>query len=182
MRNRKEQSPNPTSIPHHHSSFIDGEPMAALLKSIRRGVESAKLENGGDSLPHKFWLKQQFAIGVNEVTRVLERMSPDAPHSPKSPSVQLQNFGNVQAVLVASDCNPRWLTRHLPTLASSKKVPLFFVKCDKKGAASLRLGQLVNLKTAIAVGIKAKGNAVNQCMEEHLLLSTNEIDPRKKSS
>ncbi|KAE9464137.1 hypothetical protein C3L33_03948, partial [Rhododendron williamsianum] len=28
------------------------------------------------ALPHKIWLKQQFSIGVNEVTRVLECMPP----------------------------------------------------------------------------------------------------------
>ncbi|CAN0885191.1 hypothetical protein LINGRAHAP2_LOCUS15047 [Linum grandiflorum] len=159
-------------------SCIQGEPLAALLKSIRRGLESAKTENGGDSLPQKFWFKQQFAMGVNEVTRVLERMSPPTDHppqlqeNPKSPSVQLQ------AVLVASDCNPRWLTRHLPSLASSRKVPLLFIKGDQKGGGSLRLGELVNLKTAIAVGVKVKGNAVNQCLKEHLLLlRSNEMIP-----
>lgn len=58
----------------------------------------------------------------------------------------------MQSVFVASDSNPRWLTKHLPSLASSRKVPLIFVK-DKKGG-SLRLGELVKLKTAIAIGIK----------------------------
>lgn len=57
-----------------------------------------------------------------------------------------------QAILIASDCNPRWLTKHLPSLALSRKVPLIFVKDKKSG--SLRLGQLVKLKTAIAIGVK----------------------------
>lgn len=60
----------------------------------------------------------------------------------------------MQAVLVASDCSSRWLTKHLQSLASSRSVPLIFVKDNKEG--SLRLGELVKLKTAIAVGIKVR--------------------------
>lgn len=60
----------------------------------------------------------------------------------------------MQAVLVASDCNPRWLTKHLLSLASSRNVPLVFVRDTKQG--SLRLGELVQLKTAIAIGIKVR--------------------------
>lgn len=58
----------------------------------------------------------------------------------------------MQAVLLASDCNPKWLTKHLPGLASSRRVPLIFVRDMKSG--SLRLGEVVKLKTAIAIGVK----------------------------
>ena len=61
-----------------------------------------------------------------------------------------------KVILLAADCNPRWLIKHLPGLALSRNVPLIFVK-DKKGG-SLRLGELVKLKTAIAVGIKVTGH------------------------
>ncbi|CAI0425010.1 unnamed protein product [Linum tenue] len=170
MRNKKKAGvlkPTDSACIPHDQRTIEGESLAVFLTSIRRGIESAKKEFEGNSLPQKFWFKQQFAIGVNEVTRVLERMSPaetvpsafPGSQNPKAPCVQLQ------AVLVASDCNPKWLTKHLPSLALSRKVPLIFIKCDKKGGGSLRLGELVNLKTAIAVGVRAKGNAVNQCME-----------------
>lgn len=67
----------------------------------------------------------------------------------------------MQAVLVASHCNPRWLTKHLESLASSRSVPLIFVKDDKEG--SLRLGELVKLKTALAIGIK-----VRSCLAQDL--------------
>jgi hypothetical protein len=63
-------------------------------------------------------------------------------------------FMMMQAVLVASDCNPLWLTKHLQSLAASRGVPLIFVKDNKQG--SLRLGELVKLKTAIAIGIKVR--------------------------
>lgn len=58
----------------------------------------------------------------------------------------------LQAILIATDCNPRGLTKHLPILASSREVPVIFVK-DKKGG-SFKLGEIVNLKTAMAIGVK----------------------------
>lgn len=70
------------------------------------------------------------------------------------PVVTLFTIYVMQAVLVASDCNPRWLTKHLPNLASSRGVPLIFARDNKEG--SLRLGELVKLKTAIAIGIKVR--------------------------
>ncbi|KAE8008398.1 hypothetical protein FH972_004914 [Carpinus fangiana] len=176
MPSRKKASKNhvdiskASSAPPQEQDCYEGERLARLLKLIQREIESARLLDG-NSLPEKLWFKQRFSIGVNDVTRVLERMAPCAQvgSSPqprsisanlKAPSVQLQ------AVLLASDCNPRWLTKHLPSLASSRRVPLIFVK-DKKGG-SLRLGELVRLKTAIAIGVKAKGNAINQLLEKIL--------------
>ncbi|KAF9669191.1 hypothetical protein SADUNF_Sadunf14G0082200 [Salix dunnii] len=120
-------------------------------------IESTKTLDE-NSLPEKFWFKQQFAIGVNEVTRVLERMSPvsESGRSLQQSHVMCTNHKipsvHLQAILIASDCNPKWPAKHLPSLASSRKVPLIFVK-DKRGG-SLRLGELVKLKTAIAIGVK----------------------------
>ncbi|GMJ09266.1 hypothetical protein like AT4G01790 [Hibiscus trionum] len=135
-------------------SCYEGERLVNVLESIQRGIKSARVL-AGNSLPEKMWLKQQFAIGVNDVTRVLERM--DEGCTAQSPCVRLQ------AILLAADCNPKWLTKHLPMLAKSRKVPLIIVRDDKKG--SLRLGELVKLKTAIAIGVKARGSAINQIME-----------------
>ncbi|XP_039012155.1 uncharacterized protein LOC120141306 [Hibiscus syriacus] len=136
----------------------EGEQLVNVLKSIQRGIESARVL-AGNSLPEKVWLKQQFAIGVNDVTRVLERMPliTDEGCTTQSPCVRLQ------AILLAADCNSKWLTKHLPMLVKSRKVPLIIVRDDKKG--SLRLGELVKLKTAIAIGVKARGSAINQIME-----------------
>ncbi|WOL13580.1 hypothetical protein Cni_G22350 [Canna indica] len=58
----------------------------------------------------------------------------------------------LKAVILASDCNPRWLKKHIPTLASSRRVPVILVKDNKR--SSLRLGQVVKLKTTLAIGIK----------------------------
>ncbi|XP_074317781.1 uncharacterized protein LOC141653817 [Silene latifolia] len=69
----------------------------------------------------------------------------------------------LQAVLVASDCNPKSLIKHLPSLATSRKVPLLYVKDKKEG--SLRLGELVKVKTAMAIGVKAKKSSINQFVQ-----------------
>ncbi|KAE8699648.1 protein translocase subunit SecA [Hibiscus syriacus] len=139
-------------------SCYEGEQFVHVLKSIQRGIESARVLTG-NSLPEKVWLKQQFAIGVNDVTRVPERMAhiSDEGCTAPSPCVKLQ------AILLAGDCNPMWLTKHLPMLAKSRKVPLIIVGDDKKG--SLRLGELVKLKTAIAIGVNARGSAINRITE-----------------
>ncbi|CAA6675453.1 unnamed protein product [Spirodela intermedia] len=141
----------------------------SLLASILAEVELERLSKGG--IPDKIWTKQQFAIGINDVTRVLERMSRKekglqaekdsaAIHHRPSPLVSLQ------AVLVASDCTPRYLTHHIPTLANSLGVPVVPVR--DYGGGSLRLGELVKLKTAMAVGVKARGSRINKAMEEFL--------------
>ncbi|GAA0146616.1 hypothetical protein LIER_36350 [Lithospermum erythrorhizon] len=158
-----------SSVPAQtQQNCYEGERLASLLKSIRREMESV-MRSDRVILPEKLCLKKQFSIGVNEVTRVLERMNPlshtddtkDDDNLNKAPSIKLQ------AILLANDCNPRWLTKHLLGLASSREVPLIFVR-DMKGG-SLRLGELVKLKTAIAVGIKARGNAINQLVADILL-------------
>ncbi|KAJ1425595.1 Ribosomal protein L7Ae/L30e/S12e/Gadd45 [Sesbania bispinosa] len=160
--------PNSSSVSLENNCY-EGERLTNLLQSIRRGIESAR-HLDRSSLPEKIWLKQQFSIGVNDVTRVLERMKPFAEvegpaqllplikSNHKAPCVKLQ------AVFVTSDCNPRWLTKHLQSLASSRSVPLIFVRDNKEG--SLRLGELVKLKTAIAIGIKVKGNAINKIIDD----------------
>ena len=58
----------------------------------------------------------------------------------------------LQAILLALDCSPRSLTKHIPSMASSRNVPVIFVKDNKRG--SMRLGELVKLKTAMAIGVK----------------------------
>lgn len=59
-------------------------------------------------------------------------------------------------MLLATDCNPKWLTKHIPVISASRNVPVLALK-DNKGS-SLRLGELVNVRTALAIGIKV-GNS-----------------------
>ncbi|KAL8094410.1 uncharacterized protein LOC141690099 isoform X3 [Apium graveolens] len=146
---------------------FDGENLVQLLKSIQREIESARILDS--VVPDKIWVKQQFSIGVNDVTRVLERMP--AVVATADSSILMIGSGNsknvgLQAILLASDCYPQMLTKHLPSLASSKNVPLIYVKDKRRG--SLRLGDLVKLKTTIAIGVKDRGNGINQLIENIL--------------
>ncbi|MCL7041153.1 hypothetical protein MKW94_007604, partial [Papaver nudicaule] len=134
-------------------------------------IESAKLSEG--VLPEKIRIKKQFSIGVNEVTRILERMKPMSESGSTSPQPALDSCVKkggssvrLQAVIVAADCNPRWLTKHIPSLAYSRKVPLIFVR-DKKGG-SLRLGEIVKMKTAIVIGVKVTDSGINKLIGEIL--------------
>lgn len=150
---------------------IGGDALDDLLSKLVRSVEVAKASKGG--LPEKIWMKQQFAIGVNDVTRVLERMPPAATHSTHSSSEAQTVSGQsrapmvpLQAVLVAADCNPKWLTKHIPTLASTRQVPVLCLKDNKGG--SLRLGHVVNVRTALAIGVKARDSIINKTIDEVL--------------
>ncbi|KAI3768914.1 hypothetical protein L6452_00010 [Arctium lappa] len=141
----------------------EGESLHHLLNSIQREIKLARLSD--ESLPQKIWLKQQFCIGVNDVSRVLERMPPVSGSSQNATSRNAKAIPlQLQAILLATDCNPGWLTKHLSCLASSREVPVIFVK-DKKGG-SFKLGEMVNLKTAMAIGVKARGNAINQLIAQ----------------
>lgn len=95
---------------------------------------------------HPSPLQQQFSIGVNDVTRLLERMPRSGNNGHPPQSIQLQ------AILVAVDCSPKLLTKHIPVMAASRRVPVICIKDDKGG--SFRLGALVKLKTSLSIGIK----------------------------
>ncbi|KAG6427617.1 hypothetical protein SASPL_111863 [Salvia splendens] len=159
---------------------FEGETLARFLKSVQREIESARIVD--ETLPLKIWIKQQFAVGVNEVTRGLERMPPNRgdEKSPVGKNVDdgEARCGYFQVILVASDCNPRTLTKHLPALAASRNVPLISVRDRKEG--SLRLGELIKVKTAIAIGVKAKGNAINQLIKE--ALTNNKINSTEEEA
>ncbi|XP_071725842.1 uncharacterized protein [Rutidosis leptorrhynchoides] len=155
----------------------EGESLLHLLNSIQREIKLSRLSD--ESLPYKIWLKQQFSIGVNDVTRVLERMLPVTGSITSPPQKALCDCRNsksphlkLQAILISTDCNPRGLTKHLPILASSRQVPVIFVK-DKNGG-SFKLGEMVNLKTAMAIGIKARGNSINKLIGE--ILEDNQVN------
>ncbi|KAJ4905514.1 Ribosomal protein L7Ae/L30e/S12e/Gadd45 family protein [Raphanus sativus] len=140
------------------SDYYEGERLTHLLGLVQRGIETSKTSNV-NPLPDKIWLKKQIAIGINEVTRVLERMKPN-PNDTRQPPVQLQ------VVIVVADCKPRMLTKHIPNLAASRNVPVIYIRDHKR--ASLRLGELVKLKTALAIGVKARGTDLNLILKQIL--------------
>ncbi|KAJ0250089.1 hypothetical protein HA466_0142890 [Hirschfeldia incana] len=140
------------------SDYYEGERLTHLLGLVQRGIETSKTLNV-NSLPDKIWLKKQIAIGINEVTRVLERMKPN-PNDTRQTPVQLQ------VVIIVADCKPRMLTKHIPNLAASRNVPVIYIRDHKR--ASLRLGELVKLKTALAIGFKARGTDLNLIIQQIL--------------
>uniref|UniRef100_A0A0E0LNT8 Ribosomal protein eL8/eL30/eS12/Gadd45 domain-containing protein n=1 Tax=Oryza punctata TaxID=4537 RepID=A0A0E0LNT8_ORYPU len=154
------------------SAPVGGDALDDLLSKLIRSVEVAKASREG--LPEKIWMKRQFAIGVNDVTRVLERMpAAAATHFGHSSSETLTDKALcrapsvlLQVVLVAADCNPKWLTKHIPTLASTRQVPVLCLKDNKE--SSLRLGQVVNVRTALAIGVKARDSIINKAIDEVL--------------
>ena len=76
----------------------------------------------------------------------------DLMRNPESDKYVSFYNATMQAVLVAADCNPKWLTKHIPTLASTRQVPVLCIKDNKGG--SVRLGHVVNIRTALAIGVK----------------------------
>ncbi|XP_047065552.1 uncharacterized protein LOC124673533 [Lolium rigidum] len=166
------------------SDYFGGDTLDELLSKLIRSVEVAKASRGG--LPEKIWMKQQFCVGVNDVTRVLERMpagvashcgcsSEGSTHKVlrRAPLVPLQ------AVLIAADCNPKWLTKHIPTLASTRQVPVLCLK-DNKGS-SQRVGQVANVGTALVIGIKSRDSIINKTIDEELKGSKRVADEQKIS-
>ncbi|XP_051185767.1 uncharacterized protein [Lolium perenne] len=167
------------------SDYIGGDTLDELLFKLIRSVEVAKASRGG--LPEKIWMKQQFCVGVNDVTRVLERMpAAVASHSgcsseaPTHKVLRRAPLVPLQAVLIAADCNPKWLTKHIPTLASTRQVPVLCLK-DNRGS-SLRLGQVANVRTALAIGIKARNSIINKIIDEVLKGSKLVADEQKTSA
>ncbi len=59
----------------------------------------------------------------------------------------------LQVVIVAIDVNPRTLINHVILLCTSRGVPILPVS-GGDGCGSLRLGELLGTRTAIAIGIK----------------------------
>ncbi|XP_021717996.1 uncharacterized protein LOC110685782 [Chenopodium quinoa] len=158
---------------------IEGDRLFRLLHSLQREIESELQSN--KILPEKLWFKQHFAVGINEVTRLLERMAPSSDDAAFAAAQKgsggrppCSSVAKLQAVLVASDCNSRWLTKHLPSLATSRDVSIIYVKDNKEG--SLRLGEVVKVKTAVALGVKVKGSSINQLLEEVLHDKSKELN------
>ncbi|XP_031496987.1 uncharacterized protein LOC116262075 isoform X3 [Nymphaea colorata] len=144
--------------------IIDGENLSSFLELLGREIELGKLSRG--AAPEKIWMKQQFSIGVNDTTRVLERMprAKDIPECSMPSESKNESSVQLQALLVASDCGSKWLIKHFPSLAYSRGVPLISIADNKAG--SLRLGEVVKLKTAIAIG--ANGSGINKFVTNFL--------------
>ncbi|OEL22850.1 hypothetical protein BAE44_0016133 [Dichanthelium oligosanthes] len=157
------------------SDFIRGDDLDDLLSKLVRSVEIAKASRGG--LPEKIWMKVSLSLlcFTNSLTLVPLGCSCTLLNKLAFAYSHIQQLNGL-AVLVAADCNPKWLTKHIPTLASTRKVPILSLK-DNKGS-SLRLGHVVNVRTALAIGVKARDSIVNKTIDEVLKstkLAANEL-------
>lgn len=187
------------SLHHTQTAPIFGPRLHGLLEILHSAI---KMEIGAakESLPSKVVMRKCkifFYIGVNNVTRALERM-PLVQKKPiqkeladlgtKNESVQAELGSNgknrwdaeleksisslsttphIQAVLAASDVHPRLLISHLPDLAASRNVPLLTIS-GGGGTGSMRLGEIFNVRTAIAVALKNGDSAINAVMKSFL--------------
>ncbi|XP_049935866.1 uncharacterized protein LOC116262075 isoform X2 [Nymphaea colorata] len=144
--------------------IIDGENLSSfleLLGSFCQGNRIGKAFKGSSS-------RKDLDEGVNDTTRVLERMprAKDIPECSMPSESKNESSVQLQALLVASDCGSKWLIKHFPSLAYSRGVPLISIADNKAG--SLRLGEVVKLKTAIAIGVKANGSGINKFVTNFL--------------
>jgi len=176
-------------------AYFKGKPLDELLEELSRAIEAAEQLKG--QVHDNIWMKQKFSVGINDVTRTLERMpiakaiqnniadikypelvpetfdhfttSEDGDVGPnKQFFSSLKETGKqvvqLQAVLIAIDCHPRVLVSHLPGLASSRDIPLLCI--EDHGRGSLRLGQLVKLKRAGAIGVKVGKSTINKAIQD----------------
>ena len=81
-------------------------------------------------------------LGVNKVTRALERQGTDA-------SLDLQ------LVLVCKDVRPAILVEHVPLQCALQKVPVCALSTTERDS-SFRLGKLLGLPTAMAVAVTVR--------------------------
>lgn len=175
--------------------YFKQKPLDELLEKLSRAIEAAEQLKG--QVHDNIWMKQMFSVGINDVTRTLERLPiaktiqnniPDIKHPELVPEtfghfttsededvapnkesfISLKKTGkqviHLQAVLAAIDCHPRVLVGHLPNLTSSRDVPLLCI--EDHGSGSLRLGQLVKLKRAGAIGVKVGKSEINKAIQD----------------
>jgi large subunit ribosomal protein L7Ae len=90
------------------AQFVKYEMSDALYDSVKVIVEKASKSG-------------KIKVGVNEVTKILER-------------------GKAKFVVMAEDVSPEELLLHIPSLSESKKVPFTYVKAKKE------LGEFAGLK------------------------------------
>ncbi|KAH9550669.1 hypothetical protein CY35_10G083500 [Sphagnum magellanicum] len=126
------------------------------FKKLKAGAKERRIKG----------LKENLIVGINNVTRALEKLPSDAANTFNT-NLQLKVVQNIdaglqdlelkvtqlQVVLVAIDVNPRTLINHVMLLCTSRGVPILPVS-GGDGCGSLRLGELLGTRTAIAIGIK----------------------------
>ncbi|KAL2630356.1 hypothetical protein R1flu_015042 [Riccia fluitans] len=162
---------------------ISGKAVDLFLKSVSQALKDSGVnvegenpdQNGGRSVGRN--LKVHFCIGINSVTRTLERMpsknkkrSGIAEKLANLSEMELSGAGKskpetLQAIVVAVDVQPKNLVGHLGYLCHSRGVPMVSIN-GGDGMGSLRLGEVLGLKTAVVIGIKIA--VVSDALLKHL--------------
>ncbi|KAG0597957.1 hypothetical protein M758_12G033100 [Ceratodon purpureus] len=174
-----------------------GKQLESLLQALSRAIEivlekraeELDLEKGkeGSKKCLAKELKANLCVGINNVSRALERMpaksaitSLGEPQSKRSKTVdnivtELEALGQqiqpkrakatpLQAVIVAIDVQPKALVAHLGVLCASRGVLMLPIR-GGDGSGSLKLGEVLGTRTAIAVGIKEGDTPINWAVE-----------------
>jgi len=140
------------------------------FKKLKAGAKERRIKG----------LKENLIVGINNVTRALEKLPSDAANTFNT-NLQLKVVQNIdaglqdlelkvtqlQVVIVAIDVNPRTLINHVMLLCTSRGVPILPVS-GGDGCGSLRLGELLGTRTAIAIGIKEGDTPINWALQSIL--------------
>lgn len=178
-----------------------GKQLESLLLALSSAIEIVLEKQAEELSPKKVHeknkpcvakaLKSHLCIGINSVTRALERM-PAKPMGgallgepePKRLKIvdnivtELETLGQqqhskrdnrtpLQAVLVAADVQPKSLVAHLGVLCASRGVVMLPIS-GGDGSGSLKLGEVFGTRTAIAIGIKEGDTPINWAVESIL--------------
>ena len=90
-------------------------------------------------------------VGVNEVTKALEKVSVNRNGSESADRLLL--------VILCSDVRPLVLVEHVPMLCALRQVPIC-VLTSKERDSSFRLGDIFGLRSAMALGIRVCRTAI----------------------
>ncbi|XP_024357829.1 uncharacterized protein [Physcomitrium patens] len=171
-----------------------GKHLELLLRELANAIEIV-VENQAGEISRsevkegskKCLPKANLCVGINNVTRTLERMpakpagASEGESQPKrsktvdntvtklgTSAQQLHpkssNVTRLQAVIVAADVQPKALVAHLGALCASRGVVILPVS-GGDGSGSLKLGEVLGTRAAIAIGIKEGDTPINWAVE-----------------
>ncbi|XP_057834284.2 uncharacterized protein LOC131044847 isoform X2 [Cryptomeria japonica] len=172
--------------------YVKDKCLDELLEKLSRSIEAMGQPKGK---MYKIWMKQHFSVGINEVTRTLERM-PVASNtilesyisdfqSPQDP------FSNIERGHEESVPNKDVICRETEIRGQRVllQAVLIAVDChpralvshfpglassrgvplfsvENHGSGSEQLGKLLKLKTAVAIGVKVGESAINKVIQD----------------
>ena len=95
----------------------------------------------------------RFDVGLNKITRVLERYDPN----------DKQSIPPYIWIIVSRDSSPAHMISHLPILAQLKSIPLLAIVGSQ---SQKRLGDLVSVKRTLVLGLKNNHDSSSGSLDE----------------